>query len=410
MSTEVRLMRVELSSPIEAEVCGYLLNGNPNVPKLQSVLEDKLSPEEARELIYNIALKVNASIFPPITKMELMLTEGCNLGCSYCFEKNILGYKKMPLDIAFSAVDMFLDYSINEKELQLTHFGGEPTINFEAIKAVTEYAEKQAMSEGKHVSFNTTSNGVLLNDEMVDYFHEHDICVLLSIDGLAETHDRYRRDRKGNGTFLKVINGMKILKQKQKWIGIKMTVMPENVKSLYNDVLGLYELGVNQFVIGPASGIKWLEEDIRAFGFQLGKVYEWYKENRGDDLRITEFEELRGKQGEDFKYFGCQAGRNSISVAVNGEISPCSKILGIDNKQLLSKLGDVRYGLTYFRNRHQLNSNSKLRSACESAGVNQDFNGGCYVMNFEETGDLFKPSIQAYRLDKQIRMACSACH
>ncbi len=80
---------------------------------------------------------------------------------------------------------------------------------------------------------------------------------------------------------------------------------------------------------------------MRSYSKQLGKVYRWYKETARDDLRITDFDEEKGSN-----FFGCQAGRISITAAVNGEISPCSKILALNNRDLLAKLGDVRYGLT----------------------------------------------------------------
>ncbi len=363
-----------------------------------------VSPDDARAVIYQAVLQVNRSLFPPLSKLELILTEGCNLACAYCFEKNMLGYRRMSLDVARPAVDLLFDYSEDGAELNITHFGGEPTLNFKTIKFVTEYAEEKAKENKKTVSFNTTSNGVLLDEEMVDYFARHDIHVLLSIDGLAATHDRFRVDKRGRGTFQRAVQGLKLLKTRQPYIGVKMTVMPDGVSTLFDDVQGLHDLGVNHFVIGHATGIVWSETDMENFAAAWERLYRWYGSASRLDLKIDAFE------GEDHgAYFGCQAGRNSISVAVDGQISPCSKILGIDNKRLLGKLGDVRYGLTHLKNRAELVSCAGLRSACEAEGIAEGYRGGCFAANYEDGGDLFKPSLQEHKISLLTRLACAGC-
>lgn len=399
-------MQLSYSDSLIQQVHDALLSNHPDLPQLQLLLEknSSLSPEDAQKALYQVVLQLNTALFPPITKLELILTEGCNLGCTYCFEKNMLGYKMMPLDVARAAVDLLFDYSQNERLLYITHFGGEPTLNFPAIKYVTEYAEHKASLLGKSIDFNTTSNGVLLTEAMVDYFAKHKIKVLLSIDGLESTHNRFRIDKFGKGTFEQVMKGFKILKRKQPWIGVKMTVMPPNVPNLFDDVLGLYDMGVNQFIIGYATGIKWPEEDMIAYNDQLKKIYQWYKQKPRDDLRIDEFDDV-----ENNSFFGCQAGRVSMTVTINGEISPCSKVLALNNKQLLAKLGDIRYGLSYVHNRFDLVSCSKLQSACEAHRIAEEFQGGCFASNYEDNYDIFQPSIQDHKFSLLKRSACSGC-
>ncbi|HWQ20881.1 MAG TPA: radical SAM protein [Methanotrichaceae archaeon] len=334
--------------------------------------------------------------------MELILTEGCNLACSYCFEKEMVGYEKMSQSVARASVDLLFDYSLDEKELHITHFGGEPLLNFPMVQYVTEYAEEKAGLLGKSLELSMTSNGILLDESIANYLADHKISVLLSIDGCESTHNRFRIDRQGRGTFDKVIKGLRVLKRVQPWIGVKMTVMPENVPRLYEDVLGLYDLGVNQFIIGHATGVEWSGEGMNAYGEELRRVAQWYRGESRQDLKIAEFDHLDKASG----YFGCRAGRNSISVSANGEISACSKVLSLNNRQLLAKLGDVRHGLTCFRNRAELISCSKLYSACEAQGIEKDFLGGCFASNYSDAHDIFQPSIQEYKfslLERSIR-------
>lgn len=392
---------------IVEDIHRVLVSDSPDLVPLHARIgkEVDLSSEDARRFIYQLVAELNAALFPPVTHLELIHTEGCNLACSYCFEKNMLGYRKMPLDIARAAVDLLFEYSQNEEHLAITHFGGEPTLNFPAIQHVTEYAEQKATLQGKSVSFNMTSNGALFTESMVEYFAQHKIMVLLSVDGLEPTHNRYRVDKLGRGTFERVMKGLSLLKRVQPWIGVKMTVMPQNAPSLWEDVRGLHELGVNHFIIGYATGVKWSEEDMDCYRAQLTRLFQWYQATRGRDLRIDEFEE----GVKETTSFGCRAGRVSITATVDGEISPCSKILALNNKQLLAKLGDVRYGLTYVRNRAELVSCSHLRSACEAKGIAKEFQGGCFAENYEDNHDLFEPSMQGHVLSILRRSACSGC-
>jgi len=395
-----------LSPDLLNQVRSELLGPEPNEDRLRTFLmrELDLSAEGAKDLIYQAVRQLNLSVFPPVTHLELIHTEGCNLACTYCFEKDMLGYRKMPVDVACAAVDLLFDYSGDEQVLSITHFGGEPTINYDGIRASTEYAESKASSLGKSVHFDMTSNGVLLNEDMVAYFADHQIQVLLSIDGLESTHDRFRVDRGGHGTFKRVIKGLNLLKAKQPWIGVKMTVMPENVSSLFDDVLGLFDLGINQFLIGHATGVAWPDETMITYGEQLAKLYHWYQENPRDDLRIDEFDRV----GEG-SYFGCPAGRNSIAVSVYGEISPCSKIMGFGSKRLVGKLGDVWHGMTFIKNRYELVSSGRVKAACEEQGIAQDYQGGCFAVNYGESGDLFRPSLQEHAISLLRRSACVGC-
>jgi uncharacterized protein len=371
-----------------------LLSDSPDIAHLGTQLEADLglAPGETRTFMYHVVAQLNNKLFPPITKLEVVHTEGCNLACTYCFEKSMLGLRQMTLATARAAVDLLFDYAGDEPRLYITHFGGEPLLNFPAVQYVTEYAEEKAAVLEKSVECGMTSNGLLLTEERAAYLAQHKVQVLLSVDGLEESHDRYRVDRGGRGTFRRVMERLRILKQVQPWIGVKMTVMPSNVPSLYADVRGLYDMGVNQFIIGHATGVAWAGEEMQVFRDQLSRLYQWYNQSPRQDLRISTFEEDEA-QGS---YFGCRAGRDSISVGVDGAISPCSKVLALNNQALLARLGDVRFGLTHLRNRLELVNCPQLRSACEAQGIADAFAGGCFACNYEENLDLFQPSLQEH--------------
>ncbi|MFX4261570.1 radical SAM protein [Pelotomaculum propionicicum] len=387
------------------EIHSILMSEAPDLTLLKRLVKINFgfSPDDTRRLIYQVTKNLNAAFFPPVTKLEIVHTEGCNLACAYCFEKNMRGRHKIKFDTARKAVDLLFDYSAGEPVVNILHFGGEPTLNFPSVQKVTEYAEEKAKASGKLVEFHMTSNGVLINEEMAGYFSRHKIMVLLSIDGLEEEHNRFRVDAKGRGTFAKVLKSVEILKKSQQWVGVKMTVMPENAPTFFDSVLGLYDLGVNQFLISPATGVRWAEDDMNTFARQYGRLYRWYREKPRGDLRIAEFDEVDKYSC----FYGCHAGRNNIAVNVNGDITSCSKIMAINKTRPPDKLGDVNYGLTHLENRFQLAGCSRLRRACESMGISGDYQGGCFAVNYEENGDLFSPSLQHYAFHKLMVSACS---
>jgi len=222
------------------------------------------------------------------------------------------------------------------------------------------------------------------------------------MDGVKRTHDKFRIDKNGKGTFDRIYENLRLLKEKQSWIGIKMTIMPTESQNLFSDIVELHDMGVNQFIIGPATGVNWSDKNIEIFLSEMKNLCEWYINHSGSDLRIAEFEGIKNES-----HFGCYAGRTNISIGVDGQISPCSKILAIDSTNLVYKLGNVHYGLINFRNRSKLVNCLELRSECEKMGISEDYEGGCYATNYYETQNLFHPSMHDYKFDKAKRSMLS---
>jgi uncharacterized protein len=378
---------------------------HPDPIALEGRIAEKfgISRDEARAAMYRVTAAVNARFFPALNHLEIIHTEGCNLACTYCFEKDMLGYRRMRPEVATAGLDLFFAYSRNSAHLNILHFGGEPTLNMPGVRLTTEYAEKRATEERKVVSFNMTSNALHMTDETIDYLATHKIQVLVSVDGLAEDNDRYRVDKKGRGTFARVMEGMRRLKERQRWMGIKITVMPETAPRLFEAVRWFYDHGVNQFTIGYATGIDWPDAAMEVYAEQMGQLYQWYAGSKRPDLKIAAFD---GPANQEF--FGCQAGRNSITISVDGEISPCAKILAVDNKQLVGKLGDVTHGLYNLRTRGDLVGCRSLKEATREAGMDE-FRGGCFASNYDKSHDLFAPNPQDYKFSVLERQHCGGC-
>jgi len=186
-----------------------------------------------------------------------------------------------------------------------------------------------------------------------------------------------------------------LFKKYQRWQGAKMSIMPDTVQHLYENIKFLHEMGVNQFLFGPADGIQWSQETIAEYKYQLEKVANLYKELRSKKrpLRINFFEDIEaGNFFNKSDLWGCRAGRQSLSVNALGEIYPCSKMYGNKSLRKNIKLGNLRKGITdpYLR-MHLIGMLPVDRKECLECGYSSSCSGGCFAANFSETGNMFKP-------------------
>jgi len=239
-----------------------------------------------------------------------------------------------------------------------------------------------------------TTNGTLFNEARAAFLGEHDIKFLLSIDGDRETHDRHRRSLDGKSSYEKIAAALPLMKRYQPWLGTRLTVHTDTVHKIFDNVLHLAGLGINHFVIGNASGLKWAEEEMDIYLEEMIRVTHWLKEQRdkGRQLRVSTLEEDFESMGKRRDIWGCRAGRHSITVTARGEIFPCSKMLGVDGLKGLFPLGTLEEGFTGIYNRLALCGMVPIpRPACRGCSLADYCMGGCYATNYQATGSIFRP-------------------
>lgn len=343
-----------------------------------------LKQADAEKLVRLTALELNRFV---LASLELNLTFHCNLACEYCFVHNRNPEDRMDFATAAKGIDLLL--AQRYPKVTITLIGGEPLLEFELIKRIVPYALENAQERNIAVEWAVTTNGTLINEAMLAFFAQYQIPLLLSLDGGPETHDRYRRTKNGAGTWHQIVALIPLLRQYQGWLGARMTVSIEAVEHMRQDFRQLVDLGINQFIIAPAQGARiWSQEEIRRYGLGLAAIQQDYYALKevGADLYIEEFEIAVKADGA----WGCQAGVTSLAVAPNGDVSPCSKLLGLTSEQGKCIIGNVHTGINYtllepfqISNRRQLPHCNECSHPCT---------GGCYAVNYEQTGDHFTPS------------------
>ena len=197
----------------------------------------------------------DCSVASPIKAMCLHIAHDCNLRCEYCFASTGdfgEGRKLMPLETGKQAIDFLLKHSANRKNLELDFFGGEPLMNFEVVKQVVAYARSKEQEYGKHFRFTITTNGMLLNDDNIDFINKEMSNVVLSIDGRKAVNDRMRKRVDGKGSYDIILPKYQrlVAQRGDKEYYVRGTYTKYNL-DFSNDVFDLLEHGFDQISVEP---------------------------------------------------------------------------------------------------------------------------------------------------------------
>ena len=349
-----------------------------------------LTPEDFQILARRISHAVMRASWPAIRKLELVLTEDCNLRCHYCWIPKRPEY--MSWEVAKRALDFFIQESRDAQDLEITLFGGEPLLAWDVLVRSVEYAKHLAASAGKRVHWAVTTNGTLLNEDRVRFAAQHGINYLLSIDGDKDSHDRHRRTADGHGSFDLVVANIPALKRVQGWLGARMTVNPDTLSGLAAQVRLLAHLGINQFLVATNVTADWPDGCVSAIEAEWTALARTYAEMRrsGWPIRMTGFE-----SGSDAarKGWGCEAGQDKIAVTPSGDIYPCSRFLDVEWLRKASWLGHIGVGITADRRRQELtDSREVIRFKCMKCRHKDRCTGSCPPTNWLSTGSPFMPS------------------
>lgn len=383
---------------------------------LTKVLQQKffIGSEDAVKLV-NLLEKELVKDNLGLAAVELNLTFNCNLTCEYCFIHEKDPRERMIFTTAQKAIDLLIEKAAFPV-VNITLIGGEPLLEFDLIKQIVPYALEAAARRNLTVTWSVTTNGTLISEDILKYFARYQINMLLSLDGGEKTHDRYRRTKSGKGTWRKIAEMIPLMKTYQPWLGVRMTVSTEAISDMRNDFRQLVDLGVNQFIIAPAQGAScWNKEQIKEYGLNLVDILMDYHalKRKGIPIFIEEFE----KDEHAYTGWGCRAGSTSLAVAPNGDVSPCSKMLGLTCEEGKYIVGNVNTGIDV--NMLEPFRNPIIRQPQHCIPCTRKCSGGCYAVNFEQTGDHFTASEEnclfwvvcqeTKRLSKVMQMQCSRC-
>ncbi|MCI5538764.1 MAG: thioether cross-link-forming SCIFF peptide maturase [Oscillospiraceae bacterium] len=332
-----------------------------------------------------------------IKALCLHIAHTCNLNCSYCFasqgkyhgERALMSY-----EVGKRALDFLVENSGSRHNLEVDFFGGEPLMNFDVVKKLVEYARSIEKEKNKHFRFTLTTNGVLVDDDVIEFANKEMSNVVLSLDGRKEVHDRYRVDYAGNGSWEKIVpKFQKFVKERgDKDYYMRGTFTHANPDFL-EDIKTMLDLGFTQLsmepVVAAADDPSALTEEDKPI---VEKQYE----------ELAKLMLKRDKEGRPFTFYhymidlkggpciykrisGCGSGTEYMAVTPWGDLYPCHQFVG-DEK---FKLGDIYNGVTNKSIQNEFAScNVYARPDCADCWAKFYCSGGCAANAYHATGSV----------------------
>lgn len=335
---------------------------------------------------------------PTVVKaLCLHIAHDCNLACQYCFaeEGEYHGRRAlMSFEVGKKALDFLIANSGNRRNLEVDFFGGEPLMNWQVVKDLVAYGREQEKLHDKKFRFTLTTNGVLLNDEVMEFCNREMGNVVLSIDGRKEVHDKMRPFRKGAGSYDLIVPKFQQFAESrhQDKYYVRGTFTHYNL-DFSEDVLHLADLGFKQISVEPV-----VEEPKEPYAIReedLPKLFEEYDKLAVEMIR-------RHKSGEDFNFFhfmidleggpcvakrlsGCGSGTEYLAVTPWGDFYPCHQFVG--NEKFL--LGNVDEGILNTDIRDEFKCcNVYAKEKCRKCFARFYCSGGCAANAYNFSGDI----------------------
>jgi len=299
----------------------------------------------------------------PLHQIELMLTDGCNMACKYCYQSAHkdshikIKTKTMTKKIASKAIDILFSNAGKAEKVNILLFGGEPLLNEKVLRHSVEYAEEKAKQCGKIITFSMTTNGTLLNSAIVDFIVKHNIFVMVSLDGPKNIHDSQRLVKDGTSAYDLARKGTEMLMAKCSKVNVQCT-LPSSFVSLKELIIYFEDMGFNKIIMGPVQSRSGISLDLDFTDDNFGNLIKQYdsfliprilkKIKNGEELSYNPFEnyfDIIQRGTPSFSVYNCPAGHRSVSVNPDGLLFPCSKFAGLKNWEV----GNVEDGIEYNR-------------------------------------------------------------
>lgn len=345
----------------------------------------------------------------------LHVAHDCNLKCEYCFasQGDFKGQRLlMPLEVGKRALEFLVNNSGNRKNLEVDFFGGEPLMNFEVVKGLVFYGRELEKKHNKEFRFTITTNGLLLNEDNMNFINEHMDNIVLSIDGRKEVNDKMRKTWNDEGSYdliiPKFIQMVKMRGDKKYYIRGTFT---KNSLDFSKDVLHLQEIGFNSIsvepvVASPEHSYALKEED-------LGIIMEEYEKLSSEYIKLH-------KEGKGFEFFhfmidlnqgpclikrvvGCGAGVEYLAVTPEGDLYPCHQFVGDED----FKMGSVFEGVTNVSLRDEFKkTNVYTKEECRECWAKFYCSGGCHANAYNFNGDIKIPYKVGCEMEKK-RIECA---
>ena len=353
---------------------------------------------------------------PTVVKaLCLHIAHDCNLACRYCFagEGEYHGERAlMSYEVGKQALDFLVANSGNRRNLEVDFFGGEPLLNFQVVKDLVAYGRSLEKEHDKHFRFTLTTNGVLLNDDVMDFVNREMDNVVLSIDGRKEVHNRMRPFRNGGGSYDLIVPKFQKLADSrgQERYYVRGTFTRNNL-DFSEDVLHLADLGFKQISVEPvvaqeSDDYALREEDLPKLFAEYDRLAAEMVRRHGTEKDFNFFHfmiDLEGGPCVAKRLSGCGSGTEYLAVTPTGDLYPCHQFVG--NPDFL--MGNVRDGVVRTDIRDEFKEcNVYAKPKCRECFARFYCSGGCAANAYNFHGDIHEAYDVGCALQKK-RIECA---
>ena len=341
----------------------------------------------------------------------LHVSHDCNLRCKYCFASTGdfgTGRKTMDIETAKKAIDFVVAKSGPRRNIEVDFFGGEPLMAMDTVKATVEYARSIEEKAGKHFRFTITTNGMLLNDENIDYINREMSNAVLSMDGRPEVNDRERLTASGKGSYEIIVPKFQKLVAgrgtKDYYLRGTFTRFnedfAEDVKHIAS--LGFKNISVEPVVGAPEDPYALPEDDLPKLEAEYERLAQWLRSH--PEVNFFHFNvDLAQGPCVIKRLRGCGAGCEYVAITPEGDIYPCHQFVGNPDY----KLGNLDEGTFDMEISSRFAAlNIYTREACRNCWARFYCSGGCSASNLLSNGDISRPHTVGCALERK-RLECA---
>lgn len=339
----------------------------------------------------------------------LHVAHTCNLNCSYCFasQGKYQGERAlMSFDVGKRALDFLIENSKERTNLEVDFFGGEPLMNWDVVKQLVLYARSIEKDHNKNFRFTLTTNGMLIDDDVIEFANKEMSNVVLSLDGRKEIHDRLRVDYQGRGSYDTIVPKFRRLVDSRNGKNYYMRgtfthANPDFTKDIFHMAdLGFTELSMEPVVTGENDPAALTKEDIEIVKGQYEILAKDMLRRKKDGRPITFYHYMLDLTNGPCIYkriSGCGSGTEYMAVTPWGDLYPCHQFVGDEEY----KLGDIWNGVSNEALREEFRScNAYARTECKDCWAKFYCSGGCAANAYHASGSIrgiYEPGCELFK-------------
>ena len=342
---------------------------------------------------------------PKPTSTSIDLTEACNLACDYCFTWSKHKHRVISYDMATRIIDWWVPQCDPVDHTQIAFWGGEPLLEWDLLKSIVHYTNDLCKKlDYKPYEFGGTTNGVLYTPDKVEWCVENNSLFLVSLDGIQPVHDKHRKLPSGKGSWKLIDKNLREaikISPKQK---IRSSLSDDTIQHFFESIQYFVEdLGLMDLAFSPVFEGEWNQKslDILAEQFELTINFVIKKAKEGTHIVLKHLNDEAHMPESKSVHNPCGAGSGYTGWSIDGFLFPCHRFNkhGLSSKEraelptiIAKPKGDSFEYCNEDWRRQFVEWKDNVPNQCIECDIfyKSVCNGGCYAVNWDLTGSLYK--------------------